>query len=136
MRILRGALTVVGLAGAATALVVGPASASAPWYNTQYGNGYVDHCDSHTSGGSNGQNGGEFIATTFSGVGCQESAVEFVFVDNWGNELAWHQTNTRFDNGWVAQIIVSNTDFTRAIEVVGSSISVQDDQTPGQYLYY
>lgn len=146
-RVLTRVLGVIGLAGAAIALIAGPASAAGPWYSTKSGSGYMANCDSHTSGGSNSRNGGIFLAQTNSGIYCTQSNVELIFVDDWGNELAWYNvandhtpqnSQSYWNYGWFTNIQVSQTDYTRIIEVVGSSIAQSNGQQtqPGVYLYF
>ncbi|MGN5378915.1 hypothetical protein ACQ4WX_20605 [Streptomyces lasalocidi] len=137
MKMFKKAAILFGAAGAATALMAGPAFAG-PIYATQGGSSSSGHCDNHVSGGNISSSPRPFVATAFGGVGCDKwsAAVEVVYYDNFNNEQADHAGSTPTQNGPQSQIIKQTYEYNSIVEVIGSQRDSNNNPTPGVYLYF
>lgn len=132
MRGLRRTLALIGLAGAATVLAVGPAAAS-PYYSWQWGQNSTYYCDNHVGGGTQGD---YFLASAFGGAGCNTEYVELIYIDNNGTEQVARNSQTGGSQGPSTQIWLPNGSFQQILEVIGSGTDIAGNNTGGVYLYY
>jgi hypothetical protein len=113
------------------------AYANGPTYNFKYGTAIANPCIMHIGGGTaqGGWAHGQFDAYADAGGACRTSYVEIIYKDPRGYEQAikqwWHG-----NYGFLNQIILSPSKYSRILEVVSYGYSYQAHQTNIVYLFY